>query len=145
MKNIEWIESCTESDFLSFAKELDLINEAVRKRILFIRERDKKNAEAKALAEFTHLSKETEYLEPVYSEFNYDTDEMEDEETPGSCIFTSEEQANDFITSIRNQSSYYYAHVLKWTGTGKYIITPSWKYDCSGEVIYTATYSKEEV
>lgn len=143
LKEIEWINSAEESDFLEFAKDLDLVNKSVNKRLILINDRKKREAEKLAQEKYLRLCKEVEYTEPSYPQFDYDKDEMGEEDSPGSCFFSSETQAKEFINAIVSQSSYYYGHTLKWSGEGRYKINPSWKYDCSGEIIYTATYARE--
>lgn len=94
----------------------------------------------------TQLLVDAQYQEPVYPEISYeDGDAYEvDSGTNGSCVLKSEPEAKDLIARLVSQN-YYYGHDFKWQGAGLYTIVPSWKYDHDGEVIYTATYKREDV
>jgi len=61
----------------------------------------------------------------------------------GSAEFDTQDLADKLIAILNNTSSYYYAHKVVWSGPGKYIVKPSYKYDHDHEIIYTATFEKD--
>lgn len=96
----------------------------------------KKYEKQKKMEEFFRLKRETKYVECTYPE-------MGTESSNGSAYFKNENEANNLLTALRHNSSYYYAYILEWSGKGDYIVEPDWKYDHDGEIVYTATIKKE--
>ena len=62
----------------------------------------------------------------------------------GEANFKTKEQADNLINALRNNANYYHAYILKWSGPGKYLVVPDWKYDHDSEVVYTAQFIKEK-
>jgi len=82
---------------------------------------------------FFRLKKDTKYEEcefPKMGKMGFN----------GSVKFQNQEQAELLLESLRKDSNYRYAYILKWEGNGEYIIEPDWKYDRDGEILYTATF-----
>lgn len=132
------INKCSEEEYGDLSKELSVISQSQMNKVKEI-ETLKKDRAQKRL-EF--LREKTSYVDPIYPSFDYDLDEMGDESEEGSCVFHNETEAKELIQALINQS-YYYGHYFKWQGPGKYVIKPDWKYDCSGEIIYSAHYTRE--
>jgi hypothetical protein len=82
------------------------------------------------------LKRETSYVECTYPE-------MGTESSNGSVFFEDDQQANNLLNALRSNASYYYAYIIEWSGKGKYIVEPDWKYDHDGEIVYTATIKKD--
>ena len=63
----------------------------------------------------------------------------------GFAFFESKADADDFIEALRKFNDWYgQGYVLEWSGPGEYTVEPSYKYDCDGDVVYTATFKKDE-
>lgn len=136
---IDYVENCSLEEFKALSSSFSKLHDVKAKRLKQVEEDEK----AKAKAKLDFLLLKSEYQEPVYPRFDYDLDEMGDEQEDGSCVLTDEVEAKELISRLISQS-YYYGHYFKWQGPGKYSIKPSWKYDCSGEVIYSAHYELSE-
>lgn len=143
MKNfqelIDYVETCSLEEFKALNKEFSRLHDARSKRTKEADELEK----AKAKARLEELLKKTSYEAPEYPQFDYDLDEMGSEQRDGKCVFTNQEESEELVGKLIQQS-YYYGHYFKWQGPGRYLIKPSWEYDCSGEVIYSAHYEIEE-
>lgn len=59
----------------------------------------------------------------------------------GSVFFKTKEDAEELITLL--QRGYTYGYRLNWSVPGLYVVEPDWKYDHDGDVIYTATFTKD--
>lgn len=120
--------------------EMDELKPKVDKYYELSRIHNQKHKEFEKMKKRENLSRlvvDTEYEECEYAE-------MGSVASDGSAIFKDKEQAESLLFALRNNSNYYYAYVLKWNGEGNYIVKPDWKYDHDGDIVYTATFIKEE-
>ena len=93
--------------------------------------------EMKKQENLSTLIKECKYRECEYPDMGYSAED-------GEATFESKNQGESLIRALRAKASYYYAYVLEWNGVGKYKVVPSWKYDHDSEVVYTATFVKDD-
>lgn len=63
----------------------------------------------------------------------------------GFATFQDENEADDFIRSLREYTSSYYKNfVLKWSGAGDYLVEPTYRIDHDGDTVYVTNFKRIE-
>lgn len=129
-KSIEWLKA-RKAELSSFVDEYYKVSWELDKKQ---KEEDKKNINKDRL----ELIKQTKFIECEYPSIGYASND-------GEATFENEFQAKSLLSILNKASSYTHVYEMHWEGPGKYLVIPTWAYDYDGDIIYTATFEKDNL